>query len=124
MGTLWKASLPCLGVFGAFVNAGEAGFEFVDAGDLVVEGGEKFFVVQVELFGDGKVACADAVAHGCEFTVEFSAGDVFGFWMFRAEELFHGNGDDTGDTGDGGPFFGGSGCLGEHKWEWSDGLMD
>ena len=47
-------------VLGALIHAGEAGFKGIDAGDLLVQGGEQLTVVGVELVEDGEVAGMDS----------------------------------------------------------------
>src|ERR1035441_7709027 len=45
----------------AFVHAGEAGFERIDAGGQPLKGGQQFPVVGVQLFQDGQVVGVEAL---------------------------------------------------------------
>jgi len=53
----------------SFVNAGEIGFEAVEALLLMGDGGNEFLLVLVHFFIDGQVAGGDAVARGVEYLI-------------------------------------------------------
>ena len=112
-----------LGEPGAFVNAGEIGFELIEAtledGTLAIQGDHDFVVVGIQFVGHGEIAGADAIADGGHGLVEFGAGNVVGFGTVLAGEDFFDDEDRAGDEGGGGgPEFGGEGARSCYNGGW------
>ena len=75
LGSGWVASS-----FGAFVHAGEAGFEL---GEAVVDRAAH----GVDLLTQGQGTGIDFVAQAAQFVVEFSFGDELGFGGLSGKKL-------------------------------------
>ena len=74
----WSGDRACRA--GALVQAGEVGFELVEAmleiRGLAFEGEEEVALVGVEFVSEGEIAGADAIASGVQLGVEFGAGVI------------------------------------------------